>query len=68
MLPRRLKPPLSLQIAARHKLHNYDLEHGYGDVYLPYAWPENTQMRRPILSGSMCFPPTRRRLIHGPEK
>jgi integron integrase len=37
MLPQALKHPLSLQIAARRKLHNYDLKHGYGDVYLPYA-------------------------------
>src|SRR5213080_594642 len=37
MLPRTLKNRLKAQIDAVQKLHKQDLEHGYGEVYLPYA-------------------------------
>jgi integron integrase len=37
MLPRALKHRLTLQVVAVRRVHNYDLERGYGAVHLPYA-------------------------------
>jgi integron integrase len=37
MLPRALKHRLTLQVVAVRKVHNYDLQRGYGAVHLPYA-------------------------------
>ena len=37
MLPRALKHRLTLQVIAVRKVHNYDLNCGYGAVHLPYA-------------------------------
>ena len=37
MLPRTLKEPLTLQVGAVRRIHDYDLQRGYGAVHLPYA-------------------------------
>lgn len=37
LLPRRLEEPLREQIAEVVKLHQRDMEDGFGEVYLPYA-------------------------------
>ena len=37
MLPRSLAAGLQVQMAAVKQLHEQDLKHGYGEVYLPYA-------------------------------
>ena len=37
MLPQRLAPALEVQVEAVKQLHDHDLKHGYGEVYLPYA-------------------------------
>ena len=68
MLPRALKDPLARQVAAVHRLHEEDLKRGYGAVYLPYLWNENTKTQRRILSGNICFPQTSFRLIHVQRK
>jgi integron integrase len=56
MLPRMLKPRLSLQIEARRELHTYDLEHGYGDVYLPYALERKYQKAATDFAWQYVFP------------
>jgi len=37
LLPQQLKPRLLEQIALVQKLHQRDLEDGFGEVYLPWA-------------------------------
>src|ERR1041384_3876503 len=37
MLPQSLAAPLLVQIESVSRLHEHDLGHGYGEVYLPYA-------------------------------
>src|SRR5215813_10399115 len=37
ILPQALKPRLRAQVEAVRKLHQLDLQRGYGEVYLPYA-------------------------------
>jgi hypothetical protein len=38
MLPQSLQKPLQHHLAKVHLLHEEDLQEGYGDVYLPYAF------------------------------
>ena len=37
MLPQALEPPLQRHLERVKALHQSDLRHGYGDVYLPFA-------------------------------
>jgi site-specific recombinase XerD len=38
MLPQSLQEPLQHHLSRTRWLHEEDLAHGYGDVYLPYAF------------------------------
>jgi integrase len=68
MLPHVLKESMARQITGVHRLHDEDLNQGYGEVYLPYALERKYPKSRGILSGSICFRRTSCRWIQAREK
>lgn len=56
MLPRALTPRLEIQIAAVRKLHQWDLQRGYGEVYLPYALDRKYRNAARSFSWQYLFP------------
>ncbi len=59
LLPDKLIEPLKDQIAHVQKLHQRDLEDGYGDVYLPYALARKYPGGCHELAWQFVFPSTR---------
>ena len=55
VLPQALDPRLRAQVEAVRKLHQLDLQRGYGDVYLPYALSASIRRPRETSSGSTFF-------------
>jgi hypothetical protein len=56
LLPQQLKPQLLQQIALVQKLHQRDLEDGFGEVYLPYALAKKYPWAAKELGWQFVFP------------
>jgi len=63
MLPDSLVEPLTQHLLWVKRIHQQDLEQGYGSVYLPYALERKYPKAEQNGSGSMCFLPILARLI-----
>ena len=67
-----LQEPLQRHLAKVQLLHEEDLQEGYGDVYLPYAFERKdvrtrTESRRGIFEGQRGSPLTSPKVDQGPE-
>ena len=56
LFPESLHPLMKSQVEAVEKLHQEDLAHGYGEVYLPVPLPANTPTPLNPSAGNMCSP------------
>jgi integron integrase len=56
LLPQQLKPQLMEQISLVQKLHQRDLEDGFGEVYLPYALARKYPSAAKELGWQFVFP------------
>jgi integron integrase len=56
MLPRSLVGPLLRQVEHVRKLHSVDEQHGYGEVYLPYALERKYKSAARELAWQYVFP------------
>jgi integron integrase len=60
VLPNKLVPYLEQQIEHVKNLHMFDLNEGYGDVYLPYAISRKYQTAGKSLAWQYLFPASQR--------
>jgi integrase len=57
MLPATLRPSLEIHLKRVKLMHEEDLTAGFGHVFLPTRFPENTRVLQEIGSGNMSFRP-----------
>lgn len=60
MLPQSLQEPLQHHLSRTRWLHEEDLAHGYGDVYLPYAFARKAPSAGKAWEWQYVFPAARR--------
>jgi integron integrase len=64
VLPQTLKPRLRAQVEAVRRLHQLDLQRGYGEVYLPYALDRKYPNAARDFVWQYVFPASRFHSIH----
>jgi integron integrase len=56
ILPAKLKEPLQRQVEIVRSLHQFDLQHGYGEVLLPHAYKRKSPLSAKALGWQFLFP------------